>query len=243
MSIRIRPALVLGALAAVSISGCVTRPPTIAHVHLGHAVTGVHVTPGHKGYLLLAEQRANEALEAAQRGGASTDLGALQAAVAAAVVASDSPTDFGLKEALVLAANHISFAATSADASENVIQFAPEFKADIAAVVGRCEYIGLLGKDVAVSTSLKDATLLAREILKAAQANVRGDDSSGAGLGRVRADYGMVQLRDRVQSMLARENPPYRTVDEWYLFNLVRLPNGRWVFDKLSRGGNVDGYQ
>jgi hypothetical protein len=43
--------------------------------------------------------------------------------------------------------------------------------------------------------------------------------------------------------MIARERPAYRTVDQWYLFNLVRLPNGRWVFDKLARGGNVDGYK
>ena len=49
--------------------------------------------------------------------------------------------------------------------------------------------------------------------------------------------------RAELQAMIARENPPYRTVDEWYLFNLVRLPNGRWVFDKLGRGGNIDGYK
>ena len=35
---------------ATAAAGCYTRPPTIAHVHIGHAVTGVHVTPGHKGY-------------------------------------------------------------------------------------------------------------------------------------------------------------------------------------------------
>jgi hypothetical protein len=33
------------------------------------------------------------------------------------------------------------------------------------------------------------------------------------------------------------------TVDQWYLFNLVRLPNGKWVFDKLGRGGNIEGYK
>ena len=38
--------------------GCTTRPPTIAHVHIGHAITGVHVTPQQEGYFVVAEKRA-----------------------------------------------------------------------------------------------------------------------------------------------------------------------------------------
>jgi hypothetical protein len=54
----------------------------------------------------------------------------------------------------------------------------------------------------------------------------------------------MKQLRKELQDMIARENPPYTTVDQYYLFNLVRLPNGKWVYDKLGRGGNIDsGYK
>jgi hypothetical protein len=232
----------LAAIAATA--ACVTRPPSIAHVHIGHALTGVHVTPGHKGYLLVAEQRADEALDATKNASRATDLRELKLAVAAAVTATDSDENFGLLQSLTLAANHISFAATSADASDNVIRFAPQFKNNIAAVIGRCDYIDLLGKDVAASSSMKDASLLVQEIQKAAQANVEGDDSKGSGVkGAVPADYGVAQLRDQLQAMIARENPPYRTVDDWYLFNLVRLPNGRWVFDKLGRGGNIDGYK
>ena len=164
--------------------------------------------------------------------------------VAAAVIAADDPDNFGLKQSLIMAANHISFAATSADASDNVIRFAPEFKDDIAVVIGRCDYIVLLGKDVAAAKSMREATLLVHEIVKTAQANVQGDDSHGTGVrGSIPADYGMVQLQDSLHAMIAREHPAYRTVDEWYLFNLVRLPNGRWVFDKLGRGGNIDGYK
>jgi hypothetical protein len=226
------------------VSACVTRPPTIAHVHIGHALTGVHVTPGHRGYVLVAEQRADETLAAATSAGRASDLHELQSDVAAAVSATDNQENFGVKQSLIMAANHISFAATSADASDNVIRFAPVFKDNIAAVIGRCDYIDLLGKDVAASSSLKEASLLVQEIVKAARANVEGDDSKSVGVkGSVPVDYGMVQLRGQLQAMIARENPPYRTVDEWYLFNLVRLPNGRWVFDKLGRGGNIDGYK
>jgi hypothetical protein len=230
--------------ATAGITACITRPPSIAHVHIGHAMTGVHVTPDHKGYVLVAEQRADEALAAARSATQATDLRDLKAKVALAVTANDSDEGFGVKQSLTLAANHISFAATSADASDNVIRFAPLFKDNIAAVIGRCQYIDLLGADVAASSSMTEASLLVQEMVKSAQANVDGDDSTHTGApGSIPVDYGMAQLRAQLQAMIARERPAYRTVDEWYLFNLVRLPNGRWVFDKLGRGGNIDGYK
>lgn len=231
---------VLGCLAGLS--ACIVHPPTIAHVHIGHAVTAVHVTPGHEGYLSVAELRANEAFDAAKSARADADLRQLKVHIAAVVDATDSKDNFGVRQSVTMAANHISFAATSADASANVTRFAPAFATDTAAVVERCNYIDLLGKDVASSASLKEASLLAEEILKLARANVEGNDPDDAG-GSASSKYGLVQLRAEVQAMLARETPPYRTVDQWYLFNLVRLPNGRWVFDKLGRGGTIDGYK
>jgi hypothetical protein len=232
----------LGCLAGVC--GCIVRPPTIAHVHIGHAVTAVHVTPGHEGYLSVAELRANEAYAAARSANADADLRQLKAHIAAVVDATDSVDNFGVRQSVTMAANHISFAATSADASDNVIRFAPTFATDTAALVERCNYIDLLGKDVASAGSLKDASLLAEEILKLARANVDGTDSNDDGAtGSASSKYGLVQLRTEVKAMLDREKPSYRTVDQWYLFNLVRLPNGRWVFDKLGRGGTIDGYK
>jgi hypothetical protein len=149
-----------------------------------------------------------------------------------------------VRQSVTMAANHISFAATSADASANVIRFAPTFATDTAVVVERCNYISLLGRDVASSASLKEASVLAQEILNLAHANVEGEVSKGdAASGSAPSKYGVVQLRAEVQAMIARESPPYRTVDQWYLFNLVRLPNGRWVFDKLGRGGTIEGYK
>jgi hypothetical protein len=244
MKIRVPFARTLVLLAVAGTSACVTRSPTIAHVHIGHALTGVHVTPGHKGYILVAEQRADAALAAVKSAGQAADLSALKAQIVVALSANDNQDDFGVKQSLIMAANHIEFAATSDDASENVIRFAPLFKHDTAAVIERCDYIDLLGHDVAASTSMQEAALLVAEIAKAAQANVEGADSKGAGAkGATPPDYGMAQLRAELQAMIAREHPPYRTVDEWYLFNLVRLPNGRWVYDKLGRGGNIDGYK
>jgi hypothetical protein len=229
---------------ALAAGGCVSRPPTIAHVHLGHALTGVHVTPDKQGYLLVAEKQAEDVVALAQKAARSTQLAQLKADVAAAVNATNSEDEFGLRHSLVMASNHISFAATSPDASANVQQSAPVFARDTVRVVERCALIGLLGKDVQASTSVEEARLLAGEIAVLAQANLDGEDADQDGKpGAIPAEFGMKQLRAELDGMIAREDPPYRTVDQWYLFNLVKLPNGRWVFDQLGRGGNIEGYQ
>jgi hypothetical protein len=234
----------LAALTLVGLGGCVTRPPSIAHVHVGHALSGVHVTPDQAGYLLVAEERAAAVRELSRKATATEDLQQLKTEVKSAVDATVSDDSFGLRHSLVQASNHITFAATSDDASDNLRAGAPQFATDIVRVVERCELIGLLGKDVAASTTSAEARLLAAEIARLAEENINGDDTDGDGLigGKAR-EYGLKQVRRRLEDMIARERPPYRTVDEAYLFNLVRLPNGKWVFDKFKRGGNIDGYK
>lgn len=231
-------------LLLMTCAGCVSRPPTVAHVHIGHAITAVHVTPNHEGYFVTAERRGKETYDLAKRASADPDLVSIKEDIAAAVKSTDSEQDFGLKQALVMAANHITFAATSDDASLNVQSSAPVFARDISRVVERCDLIILLGKDVKNSTSVKEAEVSVEEITRLANANINGADSNRAGqAGSAASEYGLVQLRKEVEAMIAREQPPYKTVSEWYLFNLVRLPNGRWVFDKLGRGGNIEGYK
>jgi hypothetical protein len=235
-------------------AGCVSRSPTIAHVHVGHAITGVHVTPNQEGYMVTAERRGAEAVEFSRLAAASNDLAVIKQNVAAAVKATDAADNFGVKQAIVMASNHITFAATSDDASVNVQQAAPIFASHITRVVERCELIVLLGKDVEASTSVEEASVSVAELNKLTRANVSGDQSNAddfnaaagnadAGAGSLPSQYGLVQLRKELEAMIARENPRYVTVPQWYLFNLVRLPNGRWVFDKLGRGGNIDGYK
>ncbi len=238
------PSRLCGLVLAVGATGCVTRPPTIAHVHIGHAITGVHVTPNHEGYFIEAEKRAHETLDFAQQAAASNDLAEIRKDIAAAVTATDSSDHFGVKQALSMAANHITFAATSDDASLNVQRSAPIFASDITRVMERCSLIGLLGKDVETSKSVQEASVSVAEIRKLAQANLTGDAANGGDtVGSAPAEYGLAQLRTELDALIARESPPYTTVGEWYLFNLVRLPNGKWVFDKLGRGGNIEGYK
>jgi hypothetical protein len=231
-------------LAPLTLVACISRPPSIAHVHLGHALTGVHVTPGKQGYLLVAEKQAEDVYALAEKATKAANIAELKAQVEAANAATNSKEGFGLKHSLVMAANHISFAATSADASANVQQGAPEFSRNIVRVVERCELIDLLGRDVTASKSLEEAQLLAGEIALLAKANLEGEDSDKDGVvGGKPAEFGVKQLRAELNGIIGRESPPYRTVDQWYLFNLVKLPNGIWVFDRLGRGGNIEGYQ
>jgi hypothetical protein len=241
-------ALVL-VLSLLGAAGCVSRPPTIAHVHIGHAITGVHVTPNQEGYMVTAERRGGEAVEFSRLAAASNDLAVIKRNVAGAVKATDAEDNFGVKQAIVMASNHITFAATSDDASVNVQQAAPIFASHITRMVERCDLIVLLGKDVEASSSVEEASVSVAELGKLTRANVSGDDSNAdgsnaaAGAGSLSSQYGLVQLRKELEAMIARESPHYVTVPQWYLFNLVRLPNGRWVFDKLGRGGNIDGYK
>lgn len=230
-------------LLALTATGCISsRPPTIAHVHLGHAITGVAVTPGQKGYVLEAEERAQKAYDLANKAMTDTSLPELKKDVSAVVEASTSETDFGLKHSVVMAANHITFAASSEDASTNVRQSAPIFAQHITRVVERCDEIALLGKDVDATATLEEAISLTAEIRALSQQNITGEDSRGTGVfGGTPQEYGIKQLRKELQDMIARENPPYRTVDTYYLFNLVRLPNGKWIFDKRDRNGDTGG--
>jgi hypothetical protein len=231
-------------LIAWGCGGCTTRPPTIAHVHIGHAITGVHVTPHQDGYFVVAERQAKAVYELSTQAANTEDLATIKADIAAAVSANESDPDFGVKHAIVMAANHITFAATSDDASANVQRSAPVFAAHVPRVVERCDLITLLGNDVAASQSVAEAAVSVQQIRKLAQANISGEGSAAGGKNSdAPNEYGLVQLRQELEAMIARENPPYRTVDQWYLFNLVRLPNGKWVFDRLGRGGNIEGYK
>ena len=238
---HVMPALVLLLL---FVAGCVSRPPTVAHVHIGHAITGVHVTPNKEGYLVSAEHRAQEAVDYATKAVNSQDLAEIKRNIALAEHATNSQDDFGVRESIVMAVNHVTFAATSDDATLNVQKSAPKFAADSTRVVERCDLIALLSKDVQASASLQEVSVSAGEIAKLTQANLSGDDSNGDGVvGSAPSEYGLLQLRKELEEIVARENPPYVTVDQWYLFNLVRLPNGKWVFDKFGRGGNIEGYK
>lgn len=235
-----RFACVLAAL--LTAGGCTSRTPTIAHTHIGHAMTGWRHTPDQAGLFVVAEDSAQEAIQAAedatQPGKNFNSIKQDVTRIIRSTNPEDDPTGakkdeltHGVKPALVEAVSHIQYAADSADASANVKSSTVQFSQNAIAVLDRCDLISALGIDIVQSTSMEDVTILSGELLRLTRENFYGADSDGDGIiGGTPDEFGLVQLRAELQAMMDREDPPYTTVGRWYLLNLVRLPTGEWIF-------------
>lgn len=222
-------------------AGCAHRPPTIAHVHIGHAVTAAHDTPDRLGYLELAESEARTALAKAEAALAAQSLADMQQTVAEVNQITNQVMPYPLTGAVEEAASHIEYAALSDDASANVRDGSRHIAAMIEGVLTRGTLIENYARDMAAATSAEEARALAEEIHRLARANLEGADSDGDGsVGSQPAECGVMQIRGYLDALIEREDPAYVTVDRWYLFNLVRLPSGEWIFPRSgSRGSHA----
>ena len=249
--------LILGLAGCAAIKDVVVveKAPTIAHVHIGHAITGWKDSPDQIGLFQVAEQDADIALtHAGYAVEAQNNLNLIRLHMTHVMHAIDPEsqkqgpgTGFGLKRGLTEAVGHMTYAAESDDASQNVIDFAEPFAKNAKDVLARSDLILALCQEVLQEISLKEANALAEEILILAGANVEGVDKDGDGEIRGRPDeYGLKQLRKQISEMVAREDPPYEPVSKRYLFGLIRLPSGKWDFswhvntidqDQWSGGG------
>ena len=156
------------------ISGCASKPPTIAHTHIGHAMTAWHDTPGQEGLMVVADKKAREAKKYAENAtAANAGLDQMKTDVAKVLKATDQQgtgktlakgdtVSYGLKQALVGAVDHVTFAADSKDATQNVKRFAPMFSNNAAGVLERCDLITALGNELLSSSSREDAGILAQ---------------------------------------------------------------------------------
>lgn len=249
--------LVLFILSLGLVSGCATRAPTIAHTHVGHAMEGWHDTPGKKGLFEVAEDKAQLASRHAERAAEdATNLKKVKAEISKVLIATDTFWDdegetkveapYGLKQALTGAIDHITFAANSDDASINVKNSTSILVGNVAVVLDRCDLITALGDEIQASDSKEEVGILLQEVRSLTHANLHGIDSNGDGVvGSNSEEMGIKQLRVEIENMIAREDPPYATVDRWYLFNLVRLPSGEWIFKTVADwdgGGGGGGY-
>ncbi len=230
----------LFALLCLVQTACSSTTPSISHVHVGHAITGAHDTPSKEGYFVLAELRAEEALRLAESAAAANQSSS-QIADRLTLVNKEVNlrNDYALAAALKEAASHIAFAADSDDASENVKRSSRAFTEAIEGVVSRTNLINLYAQDARISTSEAEAEQLANEVLKLSRANLNGQDIDGDGfIGNQTKEYGIRQLRRDLDALVTREDPAYATVDKWYLFNLIRLPSGDWLFRRKGSSGS-----
>ena len=242
MKTRIRH-LWLILLLAFPVWGCAGKwvkeqPPTIAHAHIGHAITGWPTTPGQAGLFEVAEKEARIARDHAEFAVERLDDMSLiklhTGHVMNAIDPESNPqgpgTGFGLKRSLVESANHITFAAEADDATENTRAFAASFNRDVQVLVQRCDLMLALGEEILGTSDTRDAAALAVEMVKLATIQLDGIGAEGP------EDIGVRQLRARIDEMLRQEAPPYRPVPQKYLFGLIRLPGGKWAYSSEVTG-------
>lgn len=235
------------------LSACVTtQTPKISHVHVGHAMTAWQGTPNEQGLFITAEQEAVIAFEQAQLALKNThDLNMLkvhikyvQHAMNSDVVKEGVGTGYGFIKALNAARDHILFAADSDDASENIKHTAERWSENVDAVIQRSKLVLALCKEIVASDSHDEVMVLTDEVKILTQRNLYGYDSDNDGvIANTAPDYGIKQLKEDVLAMIAREDPPYQTVDKKYLFGLIRLPTGKWIFDFNKSTNDSSGLQ
>lgn len=231
------------AFAVTLLSGCATvvrtDAPTIAHVHIGHALTGWFDTPNKVGLLVTAEQEATIAaanaelmIEAATRG----DLGAIKRFLTNIGNALDPETypvgngkGYGLRKATNAAMSHLKFAGDSADASNNVLRSVARTSIVANSALEKCDEALILVEEALQIDDLEILAELGRELR-----DMTNDIAGGPSKANPDA-YGLFEFRSDIEAMVDREDPPYTTVESFYLFNLIRLPDGGWAFAKGRR--------
>lgn len=214
---------------ALLTGGCVSvQLPSIAHVHVGHAVTAWPDTPGRKGLLEVAQQDARILAEHAAYAVAGArdiaevrlHLGHVLHALSPALEPLGPGTGYGLMKALDGSADHLGFAREVKDASANIQTGLTPLIETLRQLRAQSEVLAALARDARQSRDAAQVVAYAEEV-------------------RQRGDRLLVQLdeaRKRLDRLLAAEVPAYQPIAQRYLFGVIRLPTGEWVY-KLDAGG------
>jgi len=230
-------------------SGCARSVPLISHAHVGHTLTAWHDTPEQSGLFVVAEKETEQALEEYALAEVAKSTPVLARVHIKNVIHSLNPdlqptgtgAGYGAVRALQGSIDHLKFAAVSDDASTNLRQSAENFESHAQATLDQllvalgAARLVMTGSDADFSTDLSALG----DVLKTA-ANGQDIDNDGV-IGNVVGESGLRQLRQQLSSLLGNEvAPPYHPVGRRYLFGLVKLPNGRWVyqFDRTSSDGD-----
>lgn len=212
------------------------KAPPFSHIHIGHALTGWAPTPSKKGLISTAEQEAGIALSNAVQASKSATLqekkkyisNALHA-VDPKVQASGPGLGYGLTRALTESIAHLQYAADSDDASANIKRSVPTITSKAQNLARLSNQLKVYGGAAKSATSISEINALGNEFLSTIK-----QINTGA--------YNIKTFRSDIQAMASREKPAYTTVDSYYLFNLIRLPSGKWAFrSSKDTSGNDSG--
>ena len=212
--------------------GCVQTQPLMSHAHVGHALTSWHDTPGQKGLFIVAEAELFHAVEEARAAWQNyrdpkariRHLENVLNALNPDLQPVGSGAGYGAIRALNGAIDHMEFAATSDDASDNFVASVVGLSAFGDRISERLKQTQELTADAIKSEAPSDH--LTHEIFTLLKSAYFGEDPDGDG----NPSGGMLNLRDHLQAMLDREDPPYEPVSRRYVLGLVRLPNGSWGY-------------
>jgi hypothetical protein len=256
-SVRFKPGSVVFRLlllaAVLSSSACATKVPKYSHIHVGHSLTGWVNTPENKGLFVTAEELANEiarlsvdSIDASRRQDFdvvrrnSKEINRLIGDDSRAVVTK--PEDYTFLTALQGSINHMQFASESDDASSNLQEGVKDFTDNVGIIFARTEVLTTLAEVTASETDADRLTDIVREIRVLAVQNLEGEDINDSGhIGDTPEEYGLRQLRRDMAATIKKEDPPYRAIEQRYLFGLVRLPDGTWAFKDPGSGGGAYG--
>jgi len=243
--------IVLGFLClSVVLSGCANAivkrdVPTIAHIHIGHAITAWPATPSNQGLLVVAELASIKAqtsadllLKAARAGNlpqSKKHLKDVAIAVDPGFFDSENSNEYGLRRGTAEAMTHLKLASEVTDATANVQRTIAKTSVRASEILDRTDELTAY-IDVGLKSNDIDSIEIIAEEIALVMRDIAGDTSNDS-------NYGLFELREDIEAMVKREDPPYKTVDEFYLFSLVKLPDGQWGFaSRRSRGAAGAGY-
>ncbi len=241
--------VLLAGIVITTLSACGTvvskDAPTIAHIHIGHAITGWPLAPKKQGLLVAAELAAIAAatnsqfmLKAARDGDmerARRYLEDTAKAVDPGFLNQSNSNEYGLRKAAAEAITHLQLASEVEDASANVQRTVTTARIKAEDIIDRSDELLAFLDAGSKAQSIDEMEIIAEEIVRTLNSIAGGPD--------IPDNYGLYDFREDIESMVARENPPYKTVDSFYLFNLVKLPDGKWGFaSRSSRGAAGAGY-
>jgi hypothetical protein len=221
----------------LAFGGCAHRQPLISHAHVGHGLTHWTDTPDNKGLLQVAHEELETARREAEAALASNGnleektrhIANVSHALSPGAGAQQGPgLGYGAIRALEAAVEHLEYAATSDDASANVVSsVAPVSE------IG----MGIVARLRASNEKARAARDLGRD--SAALDQIALELRNGLS----EAAAGLVQLHAQLSAMLAREDQPkYEPVPRKYLLGLVRMPDGKWVFTSIRKAMSRPSY-